>query len=428
MKVIQIINDNLDGEYANTDERFCGTVNNREKEESLPFLNIDLDNKKGLTNITKKVENVNKFINSQTDKLLIEGFDGSEEDFKKCYHKIKSVNFKKASDIKHKRINNNFLKDGYRTIRLTKTKEFNLSGKGKTNKLLEHLKINKHFKFSSNKNIKTLKKRNYLFNSLFSDNNIHRTNYLSSSNSNADIFLNNQSCNLYMNILDKNDSNSINRNYGNTFYFYKKNKNTHNNKLKDIKNHLGILKQFTTMRNILNDASHNIININVNLKKYLENDNLHFTGNHSKNKKKSNKFLKTNDKADNKIKDLLDIFKKKKKYDTLKLVKNDDGINSHDIWMRRPIANLISFGKSFINLDDYHFHRERKRIMEDYPKLEKEADISVDGVEKKDNENPLIKIKKIKLAKNSQKMKDLNYINHFMLKKIKERIKLINKK
>lgn len=428
MKVPPIINDNIDSESLNNSKGVFGKTSNRKKDMSSPFYILDFDKKRGVLNIAKKVENVNMLITSQTDKLLIEGFDGSEEDFKKCYHKTNSIKFKKVLDNKHRRINNNFLKDGYRTIRLTKTKEFNLSDKRKKNKLIEHLKINKHFNFNSNKSLKSLKNGHYLFNSLFSDNSTHKSNYINSSNSIPDNNINNKISNLY-NLIDKSDLNLINRNYGKTFYFYKKNINDHNNTLKDIRNHLGTLKQFTSLRNILNDASHNIININGNLKRYLEKDNLYFSGSHStRNKSKSNKFFNSNEKEDNKIKDILDIFKKNKKYSALKLVKKDDGVNSQNIWIRKSTANLISFGKSFINLDDYHFYKERKRIMEDYPKLEKEADISIDGIETKVNDNTLIKIRKIKMAKNSQKMKDLNNMNNFMLKKIKERIKVINKK
>lgn len=430
MKVPPIINDNLDSESLNNSKGLYGKTSNRKKDISSPFYNMDLDKKKGLPNISKKVEKVNNLINSQTDKLLIEGFDGSEEDFKKCYHKSNSIKFKKVSDNKHKRINSNFVRDVYRTIRLTKTKEFNLSDNRKKNKLLEHLTINKHFNFNSNKSLKSIKNRNYLFNSIFGDNSTHKSNYINSSNSIPDNNMYNKIGNLYMNnLIDKSDLNSVNRNYGKTFYFYKKNINDHNNTLKGIKNHLGTLKQFTTLRNILNGASYNIININSNLKRYLEKDNLYFSGSQStKNKSKSNKIFNSNDKEDNKIKDILDIFKKKKNYSTLKLVKKDDGVNSQNIWIRKSTANLISFGKSFINLDDYHFYKERKRIMEDYPKLEKDADISIDGIETKDNDNTLIKIRKIKMAKNSQKMKDLNNMNNFIFKKIKERIKVINKK
>ena len=113
MKVPPIINDNIDSESLNNSKGVFGKTSNRKKDMSSPFYILDFDKKRGVLNIAKKVENVNMLITSQTDKLLIEGFDGSEEDFKKCYHKTNSIKFKKVLDNKHRRINNNFLKDGY---------------------------------------------------------------------------------------------------------------------------------------------------------------------------------------------------------------------------------------------------------------------------------------------------------------------------
>ena len=67
---------------------------------------------------------------------------------------------------------------------------------------------------------------------------------------------------------------------------------------------------------------------------------------------------------------------------------------SNNINIKKSTANLISFGKSFINLDDNHFYQERKRIMEDYPKIEKEANISFEEVDTKNKGKEIVKEKK----------------------------------
>ena len=81
-----------------------------------------------------------------------------------------------------------------------------------------------------------------------------------------------------------------------------------------------------------------------------------------------------------------------------------------------------------MNLNDNQFYLERKRIMEDYPKIEKEANISGDEFIVKDEENNLIKQQKIKMEQNSRKMNDLNNVNNLIFNKLKEKIKEIKEK
>ena len=233
---------------------------------------------------------------------------------------------------------------------------------------------------------------------------------------------------LFIKDFDKSDTGSINRNYGSTFYFYKKNTENQNSSGRTLKNRSLSLNSFVTLRNILNDTTHNIKNINIKLKKYMSKKNMDFTGpNTTKNKNKTSRFFYQKETKDSKLKELLESFQKKEDK-TLKLVKKDEGINSQNIWIKRTTANLLSFGNSFMNLNDNQFYLERKRIMEDYPKIEKEANICGDEFIVKDEENNLIKQQKIKMEQNSRKMNDLNNVNNLIFNKLKEKIKEIKEK
>ena len=66
------------------------------------------------------------------------------------------------------------------------------------------------------------------------------------------------------------------------------------------------------------------------------------------------------------------------------------------------------------------FFREHKRIVDNYPNLERDADLPV--VEK-NNKNLIKKLHKMKMEKNSRVMKDLNYNNNLLVKKLNKRMK-----
>ena len=120
------------------------------------------------------------------------------------------------------------------------------------------------------------------------------------------------------------------------------------------------------------------------------------------------------------MKELLDSFKKKEE-NAVKLIKKDEGVNSQNIWIKKSTANLITFGKAFLNLDDNQFYQERKRILDDYPKLVKEANIEEADI--KQEENKFLNETKLKMDKNSRKMNDLNNMNNFIYQKIKKKLK-----
>lgn len=146
--------------------------------------------------------------------------------------------------------------------------------------------------------------------------------------------------------------------------------------------------------------------------------------NSTKNKNKTTRYFHLKKTKDTKLRELLESFQKKEE-NTLKLIKKDEGVGSQNIWIKKSTANLISFGKAFLNLDDNQFYQERKRIMEDYPKIEKEANLSGEEYVAKEEDINKLKEQKIQMDKNSKKMNDLNNINNYIYKKLKAKIKAI---
>lgn len=57
----------------------------------------------------------------------------------------------------------------------------------------------------------------------------------------------------------------------------------------------------------------------------------------------------------------------------LKKIKLSKKSDSNSVWIKRSTANLLIFGQSFQLMDDSQFFKQRKKIMEDYPILVKEA-------------------------------------------------------
>ena len=394
---------------------------------ALPFLKVNIERPFDLNNISNKLENSKILINSQTDKLLIAGFEGDEEDFKQCYKKLEPVKIKKINNIKRKKLNKLLVKDDYLgPIKLTKIKEFNMTLRHK-NKLLE--KINQ-FKTLRNNNSKQFnryyKKNKDLINSIinnnsskFNNNSINNLN--SSDNGNNFIHYNNSSINNIFNYSTTNNfyNNSLNSLKG-SYYFYNKNNNQFRSQ-RSINNRSINQKNLVTLRDILTNTSHNIKNINDKLKRYIRKNKDIYTISYSEDKDKKPKIVKLNkrNKKSN-LSDVLDSLKKKYKEQILKQVKSDEGLNSQNIWIKRSTANLVSFGKAFFYLADDLFYREHKRIISRYPEIEKDADLPV--IEK-DNINLMKKMHKMKMEQNSRLIKDLNYNNIVRVNQINKRIK-----
>ena len=432
MKIPQFFNDDSDEEDQK--EKIKEKKINPKYKIPLPFLKIKLDKKnKRFPFLPRKVENAKGIIDSHTDKLLIEGFEGNEVDFNKCYNKAEPNKLKNVLNVKTRKMNKFLIKDGYSgPMKLTKTKEFKLSPK-KKDKLLSKLKLNNNKIKYTSINLKYSKINKFYFNNnIYGNNSTTKSLHLNNNNNSISEYnpYNISGSNTINFLLDKSDSNTINRNYGNTFYFYKKNIESQIQNAKRLKNRSISLNDFLTLRDILNDTSNNVSDINQKLKLYIKKNNIKsLSSNTTKNSNKTNRLYNFMKDEDDKIRTTLESLQNKKDKNNekfLKLIKKDEGINSQNIWIKRTTANLISFGKSFINLDDNHFYQERKRIMEDYPKFEKEANVNSEEREINNN-NDELKQYIIKMDKNSRKMNDLNNMTISILHKLKNKLKEMKK-
>ena len=417
--------DNLNDDNFNDDEidNKNNHINKNSSKVTLPFLRVNIEKISDLNNISNKVDKSKVLINSQTDKLLITGFEGDEEDFKQCYKIIEPIKIKKISNIKQRKLNKLLVKDDYfGPIKLTKIKEFNMTLRTK-NKLLEKINQFKLLKNSNSGDYKRYYRNNRdIINSIINNNtskinnnsiynissSINGNNILYNSSSTNNIFNNSTTNNFY--------NNSLNSLKG-SYFFYKNNsqsKTPHHMKKGSINQN-----NLMTLRDILTSTSHNMININDKLKKYIRRNKDIYTVSYSENQKP--KKIKINNKnKKSSLYEVLDSIKKKDKDQILKQIKNDEGTNSQNIWIKKSTANLISFGKAFLYLADDLFFREHKRIVDNYPNLERDADLPV--VEK-NNKNLIKKLHKMKMEKNSRVMKDLNYNNNLLVKKLNKRMK-----
>ena len=419
MKIPKIFNGKINNRIFDDNKSTEDKEKNSEKKNTLPFLHFDLEKNRKFPNISKKVKNASSLINSQTDNLLIRGFEGSEEDFHKYYHENRPIKFKKMASIKERRRNSIIKKDASSGIKLTITKEFNLSN-NKTDKILEQIKQNKLSK-SSSQYIKLKKRDNLLFYNLLSDNSERKTKQFNSSNS---IHEKNKS-NFTGRINMKNKLNYRNPLKINTLYFYNKNSENRNNNSQKLLNRSQSFKAFTNLTNILNETSNNVSEINNQLKKYMIEDKLTFQGfNSTKNKTISNHFFRNKVKEDRReLKKIFDFSNNKSNKKGLKSIKNDIGLDTQNIWMKRSTANLILFGKIFLHLDDDIFYQEKKKILEDYPQLEKDADIDITEKFKKYDAKKLIRLQKIRFDKSNLKIKILNNMTNSIIKNLKKKLK-----
>lgn len=426
MKFSQIYDDDMEKELR-------AQINQKKRslkfKVSSPFLKINVDKKKYYPNLSKRLENAKMVINSQTDKLLIEGFEGDAEDFQKYYNKVTNLKLKNIANIKKRRKNIFLIRDGYSgPIKLTKTKEFNLAPRQK-DRLLSKIKIQN--KYNSNANLKYSKTNKIFFNNLNGINNTTKSHNISSNYSIYQSNIYNKSGNNSKNLnCDRPEYNTINGSYGSTFYFYKKSTDRHKNNNKCLKNRSISLNNFVTLRDILNDTSYNVKDINLKLKRYIQKNDIN--GISSKSTRNTNKttrifnLIKGKDDQLRTTLESLQNIKDKNNEKNLKLIKKDEGVNSQNIWIKRSTANLISFGNSFINLDDNHFYQERNRFMNNYPKVEKEANIDDDHIIIK--ENGISKEYILKMDKNSRKINELSNLNNRIIKKLKNRINEIKEK
>ena len=283
MEVKNLFLEEKNYEYNNVEE-----INGRLSSKiSLPFLKVNIEKISDLNNISNKLGNSQILINSQTDKLLITGFEGDEDDFKECYKKMEPIKIKKISNIKQKKLNKLLVKDDYLgPIKLTKIKEFNMTLRQK-NKLFEKINQFKTIKNNSTKNYNRYYKRNKSFINKIVNNNTSKFN--NSNNMNSSI--NGNNCLCYINSSSTNNvfnSSTTNNFYNNnsnslkgSYFFYK---NNIQNKSQYFNNSRSINpNNFVTLRNILTNTSHKINDINEKLKKYIRKNKDIYTISYSEN-------------------------------------------------------------------------------------------------------------------------------------------------
>jgi len=367
-------------------------INKSPPKFELPFVKINLGRKNESANILGKMNNSKRVVKKHLDTLLLTGFEGTFEDLNKVYMRNEKLRRKKNRD--KKRNNSSLLLRSdllYKSIHLTKVKEFNFSNKKKENKNMNKTVLNIY-------KIKNLDNK---------ENKIEKENNKNNIND-EDI------SNLSTVINPKNSDLSITNNKDNTI----KKKKLKFNGIKRIK----IIRNILTKKsnNLLKDIDTDII-IKTSKEKEENKDEkkkeelsmaatrLNFAKRLlEKNKHKCN----YNNSADD-INEIFDKFLKKRNdrkelkkvcgsladgfREGLKEVKRDIG---QYIWIKRSTANLISFGNSFKLMADDVFYKEHKRIIEKYPSLERDAKIILPKKIVKDNRKIINKMedneKKIK--------------------------------
>ena len=178
-----------------------------------------------------------------------------------------------------------------------------------------------------------------------------------------------------------------------------------------------IIDKIYKMQYLLNDTNRNFHNINYSLINLSQNKNK--TLNNIKricqkrintNENNIQNITIENDKIN--YQELFEPIKELLNKPLKQIKVNNEKNNIKQIWMKRSTANLLSFGQVSQNMHDDVFYKERKRIVESYPKYEKEANIVVK--EKKKNFNESI----IKLNIFSKKVDNIINMNKTLMKNI----------
>ena len=357
----------------------------------LPFLKVSLDRKADSSHILRKMNNSKRVINTQLDTLLLAGFKGSSDDFKKLYKRNEL--FRKRRQSQRNGYNSSILLKIdllSKPIKLTKIKEFNFMNKKENiiknlKKALNIYKIkNENKDKDENKEKKECEKKIgsksayeiYFKNSCKSmdyskankidKNRIIKREMLKSSNmkriNKMRKILNYKSRNL-LNLENNNSvlkSHIIENKLSQHLIDDKENKDNKDNK-----------ENKEDIENIDNNLK-NKIKERTNRKKGRNKVRFNYNKSSDDINKIFNKYLK---KKDNKmkIKKILDPLTEGFR-ENLKELKIDKG---RYIWIKRSTANLISFGNSFKLMADDIFYKEHKQIIEKYPNLEKDAKIIV---------------------------------------------------
>lgn len=331
-------------------------ANTSEKFSYLPFLRIKVKDNVSFNNNIKETSQI---IKSQTYKLL----DGYEPD--KIRQKIRSdsiskdqyenseVTIKKINilDLKRKlmKSNNNFIKS-----KKIKNNKF-VSIKDRYRELLKRYKfrgVNKH-------NLETTNLTN------------QKSNLSNSLTSNTDALIKKSFSYILtppysgdtkkMNTLDNDNNNTTKSN------IMKIEKTLHETKInsKDI---IEKIKSYNTNKKIKDPCIQLNINKSARLLKKFESFKKNKGNENNKKEKKYAKIKKIN------YYKLFDPINKVSNVPLKRIILNRKE-SKEFVWIKKSTANLILFGQSYQKLDDDSFFKQRKKILESYPLLTKDANM-----------------------------------------------------
>ena len=95
--------------------------------------------------------------------------------------------------------------------------------------------------------------------------------------------------------------------------------------------------------------------------------------------------------------------------------------------MKKSTANLILFGK-ILHINYNRFYKEQKRILEDYPKLEEDAELNTNEIlQKKYDSKNIIRLQKVRFDRSNKKIKNINKMTDTIIDKIRKKIKNLKK-
>ena len=106
-------------------------------------------------------------------------------------------------------------------------------------------------------------------------------------------------------------------------------------------------------------------------------------------------------------------------FDMRKLKRYRDDSKCEYVWMKKSTVNLISFGDALNKMEEDEFIKNQGKIMKQYPKLQKDAEIYVKRNYLNYNQKKMVN----QIEKNSRKIDDMFYNSQMRIKRIIDKIK-----
>ena len=381
-----IINKNLNEDY----KKLCHSNSNY----YMPFLTMNMESKNKSAFIINKLEHKKKNIKKELTSLLNVDTIGNKGTLlklnKKSYRRLSFVNnLKKPSQnlIKNYENKNNKLP------KITIIKEFKFATSQRNNNELKSLqsKFEPHIK-----KIKIIKSN---------ANTSRTTNY----NTRANSAIINDSKTQNLNFTDKLNNSDINTTNNNNFS---------KNKTK---------KKLFELRNLLLRKNSNLINNAIKNFYYSDRSNIkNYTKDLIIANQWKNKLEKLQKDFEKKLikqrRDMHDLFPEPKDvgyFDMRKMKRYREDEKCEYIWMKKSTVNLLSFGNALNKMSEDEFNRNKGKIIREYPKLQRDAEIYVQNKYPNLGQNELLN----QIEDNWKKISDMFYKNKLRIKKMKDEIK-----